>query len=631
MRKVKWYLTRLSLMSFSEIIFRIKEFILLLFMRVKFVLRLEEESDFRIDDFNFFNDDEFFFKLPWSAINESSIKDGKLFSYNSALDWDDTDNFWHAQIKSENYWPKIFFADIDFKQKNSIGDIRLLWEPARLQHLPVIAKLISSDFDLISREKYLDIIEEQLYSFSKHNPKYSGPHYISSMECALRIISLVHMLDLIRSFIKDREKILTYSMMIIKSHADFITHRISLFSSAGNHTITECTGLLYAGLIFPEFKYSTLWVKKALPIVENELDRQILRDGGGLEQSIWYHYFITNLGLLIEILLESKKINSFKIKTAVSRAKFFFNSSFLGVSELPSIGDSDNGYVLSKYMDLVFDRSPQFKAINKKVLTFKDMGLTIFFPKNDEETLYFNHGPFGMPPAYGHGHADALSVCLRSGSENIISDTGTFGYNLGSNWREYFRSTRAQNTVSINSEDQAQQVGPFIWKHTQSAELHWVGKLVEYETVIAKFDWSNKSPFIHYRACINISPGYWFFWDYIFGSSLGEFKLYWHCPNKLTKERDTFFWKDNNEGFFKITGAQKIDVLFGSEDPIGGWLSKEYGEKKPITTLVGSYFGKAPHEFTTIIRYSDSKIDSSKLNNELIDQFKKLLYEKCTN
>ena len=54
------------------------------------------------------------------------------------------------------------------------------------------------------------------------------------------------------------------------------------------------------------------------------------------------------------------------------------------------------------------------------------------------ETLYFNHGPFGMTPAFGHGHADALSVCLHSRGERIVCDTGTYGYNLGSNWRELF-------------------------------------------------------------------------------------------------------------------------------------------------------------------------------------------------
>ena len=56
----------------------------------------------------------------------------------------------------------------------------------------------------------------------------------------------------------------------------------------------------------------------------------------------------------------------------------------------------------------------------------------------------------------------------------------------------YFRSTKAQNTISINGEDQAEQVGPFIWKNVNSSKLHWVGKLGEYEAVIAKFDWAHK-------------------------------------------------------------------------------------------------------------------------------------------
>lgn len=630
MKKIKWILTRLSIMSFPEIIFRIREFILVFIMRIKYVLGPGDEFKISEENLVFFKNEEIFFKLPWDKIDEEHIKDGIFFSYGSNLEWLNEDNFWHNQIGSDNQWPKSFFSDIDIKPNNAVGDIRLLWEPARLQHLPVIAKFISSDCHHDLKEKYLNIIEEQLCSFLRHNPKYSGPHYVSSMECGLRIISLVHMLDQMRPYIKNKNKILTFSLMIINSHADFINHRISLFSSAGNHTICECAGLLYAGLIFPEFKKSSTWVKKALPIFEFELDRQILSDGGGIEQSIWYHYFITNIGLVVESLLIKNKISSLKIKNANSRAKNFFNSSFLGVHDLPPIGDSDNGYVLSKYCDLVFNKSSLNIKTNDKVVTHKETGMSIFFPRNYVETLYFNHGPFGMTPAFGHGHADALSVCLHSRGERIVCDTGTYGYNLGSNWREYFRSTKAQNTISINGEDQAEQVGPFIWKNVNSSKLHWVGKLGEYETVIAKFDWAHKFPFIHYRACINIAPGDWFFWDYISGSSQGEFKLYWHTPNKLFQEGNTFHWNNISEGFFKINGAHDINLIVGSENPIAGWASREYGEKKPITTIVGAYFGQAPHEFTTIIRYGDSKIDSSGLNEEIINQLKKLLYEKCT-
>ena len=100
--------------------------------------------------------------------------------------------------------------------------------------------------------------------------------------------------------------------------------------------------------------------------------------------------------------------------------------------------------------------------------------------------------------------------------------------------------------------------------------------------------------------------------------------------NKLFQEGNTFHWNNISEGFFKINGAHDINLIVGSENPIAGWASREYGEKKPITTIVGAYFGQAPHEFTTIIRYGDSKIDSSGLNEEIINQLKKLLYEKCT-
>jgi hypothetical protein len=41
----------------------------------------------------------------------------------------------------------------------------------------------------------------------------------------------------------------------------------------------------------------------------------------------------------------------------------------------------------------------------------------------------------------------------------------------------------------------------------------------------------------------------------------------------------------------------------GSLQPVGGWASKGYGAKHPITTLRVDYTGSIPHEFMTRLRF----------------------------
>ena len=48
-----------------------------------------------------------------------------------------------------------------------------------------------------------------------------------------------------------------------------------------------------------------------------------------------------------------------------------------------------------------------------------------------------------------HAHADALSVEVRYGGVDVLADPGTYCYHGEPEWRSYFRSTIAHNTVEV--------------------------------------------------------------------------------------------------------------------------------------------------------------------------------------
>ncbi len=62
-----------------------------------------------------------------------------------------------------------------------------------------------------------------------------------------------------------------------------------------------------------------------------------------------------------------------------------------------------------------------------------------------------------------HAHADALSVELRYGGVDIFADPGTYCYHGEPEWRSYFRSTIAHNTVEVDGQNQSADGGAFLW------------------------------------------------------------------------------------------------------------------------------------------------------------------------
>jgi uncharacterized heparinase superfamily protein len=83
--------------------------------------------------------------------------------------------------------------------------------------------------------------------------------------------------------------------------------------------------------------------------------------------------------------------------------------------------------------------------------------------------LVFDAGQLGYPSIAAHGHADALSVCLALDGVWWLVDPGTYAYHSDPEWRHYFRSTGAHNTLLIDGRDQSDMGGPFLWtRHTRA-------------------------------------------------------------------------------------------------------------------------------------------------------------------
>ena len=623
MRGLMWYAKRLRVMQPHEIVFRVSEQFSLHYLRVKQLMsKSGTKSPESARELIFcLSTERQLPVLPWRFQPSHSEIDDLLAGKIPALGWTwswnaDAADVWRRAPETGQVWPARFFADIDYREGNAVGDVRVAWEPSRLQHLIALALL--ADSDQVSSRRAVALIELELKSWVQLNPPWLGIHYISAMECALRLIAVCHVLDMVRGKLLHCDETWAALQILVCSHADLIAKRISLHSSAGNHTIAECVGLLYAGVLFAELKGATMWRNRALSILAQEARRQILPDGGGIEQAFWYLLFITDLlGLTAELLHHKSVPVPHEIADAVQRAKTFLNSFAQGSESLPSIGDADGGYALSPYLRLSWNAVTNYATTLR---SFVDSGYSLLrLSRPGALSLVFDHGPLGMPPSCGHGHADALAVNVALNNEPIFLDAGTYLYTGAPQWRRYFRSTRAHNTVTVDACDQAKQETAFLWSkkfHSQRVRSECIDDAVI--RILAMHDGYDALGVTHWRGVVWRTGTALLVWDYLKGDGEHALELNWHLAGMPDRIGDDGFALRGFSGVVhvRVLGGA-VSVCSGTEDPPHGWRSERYGHIAATPVLSSMYRGPLPHEFLTLVTLDATEITQHELERDL--------------
>ena len=74
--------------------------------------------------------------------------------------------------------------------------------------------------------------------------------------------------------------------------------------------------------------------------------------------------------------------------------------------------------------------------------------------------LLFDCGPHGALNC-GHAHADALSFELAANGRTVLVDPGTYTYTGSKELRDWFRSSHAHNTVTLDNTSSSVPDGAF--------------------------------------------------------------------------------------------------------------------------------------------------------------------------
>ncbi|MGI6705193.1 MAG: alginate lyase family protein [Clostridia bacterium] len=515
----------------------------------------------------------------------------------------------HSGAIKGNNWPLVYSRNIEFRNRDDMGDIRLAWEDGRHYQLVILAKA----YYVTGDKKYLDGLKERFYDWIHKNPVNMGIHYISSMELAIRLQSWLWCY-----YLTDEEDTGFQRDLLtaIRHHCLHIRRNLSLFSSANNHLIVETASLCIASILLPQLLQDLSLFKKSMDILRREVIRQTFSDGVNKEQAFHYQAFVMESLFLFMLAAKRNGIPiPQEIYDVLERMCEFIRNCMDREGHIPNVGDSDDGHVLNiigrefnGYLSLLNLAEVFFDRVDFAVLpnhfdeqalwllgedyrkssghiallpsrVYKEGGYSVlrYNDEDRERLLLFDHGPLSLGTLAAHGHADALSICLHVDGKPVFIDPGTYIYNIRKEWRNFFRRTANHNTVCIDGRDQSQMLGPFIWGRKA------VCKLIDYrldqqiETVCGQHN--GYKPLIHCRRVTFIKPDIFIVEDR-FLKAVGnrDFELtYQIAPGFLISTGADGISLRRQDVFLFLAFFQGPRQMIGSVEK--SWISPQFGRK----------------------------------------------------
>ena len=525
---------------------------------------------------------------------------------------------------------------IDHRDESTTGNVKAVWELSRHHHLTVLA----SAWWLTGNEAYAEVVAEQLRSWWADNPYLSGVHWTSGIELGVRLVSwawvrrLLHEWPKVRDLFEDNPEALAQ----IWWHQSYLAAFRSRGSSANNHVVAEACGRLVAACAFPWFAESEAWRRDAADQLERELRANTFDSGVNRELATDYHRFVTELGLVAATEAAAAGSPVDQSTWHLLAASLDAAAAMVDVAgRPPRQGDGDEGRALV-LDDPEFDpwgqllglgtalvgRLPWWPGRHESVAgaaaaallparpvvtgrperapqVFADAGITVLRTSPEDGAEIWcrcDGGPHGFLSIAAHAHADALSVEVRYDGVEVLVDPGTYCYHGEPQWRSYFRSTLAHNTVEVDGVDQSVSGGPFLWSQHASTVVRradtperGVQTWTAQHTGYVRLD-----PALRHERSVTLDPGTRVVTivDTVTGGAPHSVRLAFHIGPEvevaLSGSSAGLTWRGAAgpvSATLHLAEELRWTVHRGEVEPPLGWYSPAFGRRVETTTLLG--------------------------------------------
>ncbi len=545
---------------------------------------------------------------------------------------------WNRDPKTGTVAPMGLGKAIDYRSERVVGDIKYLWEPSR--HLELVT--LAQAWRASGERRYADGARALLQSWFDQCPYPQGVHWTSSLELAVRLLNWACAWQLLGgadSALFQGEAGRRFQRQWLDNiyqHCHFIAGYFSRHSSANNHLFGEYMGLFVASLTWPCWPDSARWQALARRGLEVEALEQNFADGVNKEQAVYYQHEVMDMMLLCHLVARANGVALAPAYLArLEKLADFVAAVMDAGGNVPMSGDADDAQMLRlshedgwcPYRSLLASCAVLFGRADfkGKAGAFDDKNRWLFgadglarwealgaapperpvtaFPEGGHYLLGSDFGgagevrlvadcaPLGYLSIAAHGHADALAFTLSAAGEELLIDPGTYAYHTQKAWRDYFRGTAAHNTVCVDGLDQSEIGGNFMWLRKANARLIGHDAAAPVQVFEGEHDGYQRlaDPLLHRRRVeYDANRKRIVVKDILQCSGSHEIALHWHFAEgcAVAPEGGGVRAAARRAGLLLSCSHGEAALLRGSEAPIGGWISRRFDEKHPITTAV---------------------------------------------
>lgn len=538
------------------------------------------------------------------------------------LDMSFPPNVWDTDPRSGARWPAAghYCFDIPYRLASSVGDVKHVWEFGRLQFLPLLA----ADHALNGNADSLATVAAGIDSWHRHNPPFEGVHWAELLNVAIRAINVLLAVCLCGAHLPAAT--VQRARALLAAHARLLALFPSRHSSANNHLVAELSAEYLIALAMPDLPNAAVVRAKAREELAHEAKLQLLADGVPAEQSLSYGAFTAEFLLLVHVVAAAAG-EPLPAGALGRLAGFADHVQALsnGRGAVPALGDNDEGRVINSCrpeFDYPLAIAGSIRAVMDRPLhaqrapepRLRDIvfgGTRLAEPPESGQRqclvggysvdrrrisgrrciLGLDHGPLGYLSIAAHGHADALSVVLDVDDVPVLVDPGTYLYHSGGAWRDWFRSTAAHNTLSLEGLDQSRMAGPFNWvsraharmdEARQGADWYWR----------ASHDGYLRSYGVRHERCVQAMPDGYRITDRLVGQRRDGLRVqvvFQVGPGvRAVRVDGGYCIQHGTESLVRLHFESEGDLRCtrGGELCTGGWTSPRFGVREAADRIV---------------------------------------------
>jgi heparinase II/III-like protein len=230
----------------------------------------------------------------------------------------------------------------------------------------------------------------------------------------------------------------------------------------------------------------------------------------------------------------------------------------------------------------------------------------------DRVSVVFDCGELGFGTLAAHGHADALSVMVRAGGSDVLVDPGTYDYFSFPAWRQYFRSTRAHNTVAVDGKDQSDQLGSFLWGRRATARcLAWYPRDGGGKVVGEHDGYASLQDSVTCRRSLELDreTRSLSMTDEILSKGAHEVTLFFHfadhCEVRSASKGDHLFHVrfPGGSAILRLDPALAVTLSTGGSTPASGWMSRGYHRRTAASVVAATVQSRGALTLQTRIEF----------------------------